>query len=64
MMKPLQKETADIVTALRMAKEAEEYLHGKTPLTYILGRAISRLCLLDVRLAARLTEGHKVGSIR
>jgi len=48
-MKPLTRETQDVVDDLRQTKNAEELLHGKTPLTYTLGRAISRLCLLDVR---------------
>ena len=46
-MKKLTLATERIVIELRIIKDTEEQLHGKTPLTYILGRAISRLCLID-----------------
>lgn len=48
-MKALSPETARIVNSLRQQKEAVETMNGKTPLTYALGQAISRLSLLDVR---------------
>lgn len=52
MSKALTPETDSIVTGLRHAKQSFEVLFGsnsnaKTPFSYLLARAISRLCLLD-----------------
>lgn len=48
--KPLTYETAEVVKELRAMKEAHERLHDRSPLSYALGAAISRLCLLDVTM--------------